>query len=136
MLGRPLVGRIQAITGIAEPNIKRLERLTCRYGLPEGDLPADTPIPLEVSVSKYADEASAAERISATVEAERARGAAPSEVQAGPSKGTVLVTTDRRLMVAANGPVTVAVSMAPGLADDRVNEVLGELGGIVLAAVP
>src|SRR5215204_4275092 len=84
VLGRPLVGRVQAITGIAEPKIKRLERFTCRYGLPEGPLPEGAPIPLEVSISRYADDASAAERLTDTVEAERARGAAPSEVPTGP----------------------------------------------------
>jgi hypothetical protein len=135
VLGRPLVGRIQAITGVPEPKIKRLERFTCRYGLPEGPLPSGAPIPLEISVSKYADEASAAERLAATVEAERARGAAPGEVPTGPVQGTVLVTPDRRLLIAAHGPVTVAISMAPGLADDRLNDVLADLGAQVLTAV-
>jgi hypothetical protein len=135
VLGRPLVGRIQAITGIAEPKINRLERFTCRYGLPEGELPPDAPIPLEVSVSRYADEASAAERVTDTIESERARGATPSSVPAGPVQGTVLVTPERRLLVAANGPVTLAISMAPGVADDRLNEVMTELGGRVLTTL-
>jgi len=135
VLGRPLVGRIQAITGVAEPKIKRLERLTCRYGLPDGPLPPDAPIPLEVSVSRYADEASATERITDTVESERARGAAPSSVPAGPVQGTVLITPDRRLLVAANGPLTLAISVAPGVADDRLNAVMSELGGRVLTTV-
>jgi hypothetical protein len=69
------------------------------------------------------------------VESERARGAAPSSVPTGPVEGTVLVASDRRLLVAANGPVTLAISMAPGLADDRLNEVLSELGGRVLATI-
>jgi hypothetical protein len=135
VLGRPLVGRIQAITGVAEPKIKRVERFTCRYGLPEGPLPPNAPIPLEVSVSRYADEASATERVTETVESERARGAAPGSVPVGPVEGTVLVTPDRRLLVAANGPVTVAISMAPGVADDRLNEIMSELGGRVLTTV-
>jgi hypothetical protein len=135
VLGHPLVGRIQAITGVAEPKIKRLERLTCRYGLPEGPLPPDAPIPLEVSVSRYADQASATERVTDTVESERARGAAPSPVAAGPVEGTVLVTPDRRLLVAVNGAVTLAISMAPGVADDRLNAVMSELGGRVLTTV-
>jgi hypothetical protein len=135
VLGRPLVGRVQAITGVAEPKIKRLERFTCRYGLPPPPLPPNFVIPLEVSVSRYADEASATERITATIEAERARGAAPSNVPVGPVEGTVLVAADRRLVVAVSGPVTVAVTLAPGLADDRINEVLSELGGRALATV-
>lgn len=135
VLGRPLVGRVQAITGVPEPKIKRLERFTCRYGLPPPPLPPNFAIPLEVSVSRYADEASATERIADTVEAERARGAAPSTVPVGPVEGTVLVAADRRLVVAVNGPVTVAVTLAPGVADDRVNEVLSELAGRALATV-
>ena len=136
VLGRPLVGRVQAITGIPEPKIKRVERFTCRYGLPEGPLPPGAPIPLEVSVSRYTDDASATERVTETIELERARGAGPSEVQTGPVKGTVLVTPDRRLLVAANGPMTLAITMAPGIADDRVNDVLADLGGRALAALP
>jgi hypothetical protein len=135
VLGRPMVGRVQGITGVAEPKIKRLERFTCRYGLPEGPAPPDAPIPIEVSVSRYADEASAKERVTETVESERARGAAPSAVPTGPVEGTVLVTPDRRLLVAANGTVTLAISMAPGVADDRLNEVMAELGGRVLTTV-
>lgn len=136
VLGRPFVGRVQAITGIPEPKIKRLERFTCRYGLPEGPLPPGALIPLEVSVSRYADDASATERVTETIELERAHGAAPSEVPTGPVHGTVLVTPERRLLVAANGAITLAVTMAPGIADDRVNDVLADLGGRALAAVP
>lgn len=135
VLGHPLVGRIQAITGVAEPKIKRLERFTCRYGLPDTPLPPDAPIPIEVSVSRYADAASATQRVTDTVESERARGAAPSSVPAGPVQGTVLVTPDRRLLIAANGPVTLAISIAPGVADDRLNDVMSELGGRVLTTV-
>ena len=54
----------------------------------------------------------------------------------GPVQGTVLVTPDRRLLVAANGPVTLAITMAPGIADDRVNDVLADLGARALAALP
>ena len=135
MLGRPLVGRVQAIVGVPEPKIKRLERFTCRYGLPEGPLPPGQPIPLEVSLSRYADEASASERTTVTVEGERARGAAPSTVPVGPVDGTVLVASDRRLLVATSGVITLAITMAPGLADDRINDVLADLGGRVLATV-
>lgn len=135
-LGAPLVGRVRAIIGVPEPTIKRLERVTCQYGLaePVPGQPA-APVPLEVSVSRYADEASATERVGETVESERARGAAPSAVPVGPVQGTVLVSPDRRLLVAAVGPLTVAITLVPGLADDRVAEVLADLGGQVLTAL-
>ena len=137
-LGVPLVGRVRSIVGVPEPKISRLERLTCQYGLPEVPPPAGQPappIPLEVSVSVYADEASATERVGETVQSERANGAAPTTVAVGPVEGTVLVTADRRLLVASSGVHTVAVTLAPGLVDDRVAAVLADLGGRVLTTV-
>jgi hypothetical protein len=137
-LGAPLVGRVRGVIGVPEPKINRLERVTCQYGLPDATpVPGQpaAPVPLEVSVSRYSDEASATERVGDTVESERARGAAPTTVPVGPTTGTVLVTPDRRLLVASSGPITVAITLAPGLADDRIAEVLADLGGQVLTAV-
>jgi hypothetical protein len=135
-LGKPLVGRIRGIVGVPEPKIKRLERVTCQYGLPDPPPPGPAPpVPLEISVARYADEASAAARLEDTVQAERARGAAPTTVPVGAVHGTVLVTPDRRLLVAASGAITLAVTLAPGIADDRTTDVLSDLGGRVLTAV-
>ena len=135
-LRNPLVGRVRGIVGIPEPKINRLERVTCQYGLPEAPPPGQpAPVPLEISVSRYADEASATERVNDTIESERARGAAPSAVPVGPASGTVLISADRRLLVAASGAITVAITLAPGLADDRAAEVLSDIGGQVLTAV-
>ncbi|HEU0076370.1 MAG TPA: hypothetical protein VFQ76_01900 [Longimicrobiaceae bacterium] len=136
-LGTPLVGRVRSIVGVPEPGIKRLERLTCQYGLPEVPPPAGQPavVPLEVSVSIYEDEAAATERLDSTVQAERGRGAAPTTVPVGGGEGTVLVTADRRLLVAGEGDITVAVTIIPGIVDDRVANVLSDLGGRVLTAV-
>lgn len=136
-LGAPLVGRVRSIVGVPEPKIGRLERVTCHYGLPD-TAPAGQPaavVPLEVSVSVYADEAAAAERVGDTVQHERAGGASPATVAVGPAQGTVLVTADRRLLVASSGVFTVAVTLAPGIADDRVAAVLADLGGRVLTTV-
>ena len=134
-LGQPLVGRVRSIVGVPEPKIKRLERLTCQYGLPEAPPPGPATVPLEISISRYADAASAAERLDDTIESERARGAAPATVPVGPISGTVLTSADRRLLVAASGALTLAITLAPGFADDRVADVLSDLGGQVLTAV-
>lgn len=136
-LGRPLVGRVRSIVGVPEPNINRTERLTCQYGLPEPPPPPGqaSPVPMEVSISVYGDEASAQERVAATIDSERGRGATPSTVQLGPADGTLLVTADTRLLVAVDGPITLAISVAPGVADDRIEEVLADIGGQVLEAL-
>jgi hypothetical protein len=136
-LGVPLVGRVRSIVGVPEPAIKRLERVTCQYGLPEAPPPAGqpVPVPLEISVSVYADEASATERVADTVQSERDRGAAPTTVPVGPAEGTVLVTADRRLLVASSGVHTVAVTILPGIVDDRVAAVLADIGGRVLTTI-
>lgn len=135
VLGYPLVGRVRGIVGIPEPKINRLERVTCQYGLPDPPPPGQSPVPLEISVSRYADEASAAARVNDTIESQRARGAAPSNVPVGGVNGTVLISADQRLLVAVAGPLTVAVSLAPGLADDRAADVLSDIGGQVITAV-
>jgi hypothetical protein len=135
-LGKPLVGRVRGVVGVPEPKIKRLERVTCQYGLPDPPPAGAAPAaPLEISVSRYADEASAAARLNDTIESERARGAAPTTVPVGGVSGTVLVSADRRLLVAASGPITLAITLAPGIADDRITDVLSDLGGRVLTAV-
>lgn len=134
-LGRPLVGRVRSVVGVPEPAIGRLERVTCQYGLPEEALPAGQQVPLEVSVSVYADEAAATERVDTTIESERSAGAAPSTVPVGPVEGTLLVSSGRRLLVAASAEITLAITIAPGLVDDRVADVLADLGGRVLTAV-
>jgi hypothetical protein len=135
-LGKPLVGRVRGVVGVPEPKINRLERVTCQYGLPETPPGAPAPPPpLEISVSRYADAASATARVNDTIEAERARGAAPSTVPVGGVSATVLVGADKRLLVAASGAITLAVTLAPGIADDRVADVLADLGGRVLTAV-
>ncbi len=46
-----------------------------------------------------------------------------------------VLAADRRLLVAASGPITVAITLAPGLVDDRVADVLSDLGGRVVTAV-
>jgi hypothetical protein len=133
-MGQPLVGRVRGIIGVPEPRINRLERLTCQYGLPE-NAPPPGPIPLEVSVSRYSDESSAAQRVNDTIESERSQGAAPSTVPVGPVTGTVLLRQDRRTLVAASGTLTLAINIAPGLVDDRVADVLTDLGGRVMTAL-
>lgn len=136
-LGAPIVGRTRSVVGVPEPGINRLERLTCQYGLPEPPPPPGTPVvpPLEISVSVYGDEASAQERIGATIEGERGRGAAPSTVQLGPADGTLLVTNDSRLLVAVDGPVTLAITVAPGVVDDRIADFMADLGGQILESL-
>ena len=135
-LGRPLVGRVRGVVGVPEPKINRLERVTCQYGLPEVPPPGPAPpVPLEISVSRYADEASAAERVNTTIETERAAGAAPSTVPVAGVTGTVLVSADKRLLVAVSGALTLAITLAPGLVDDRAADVLADLGGRVLTAL-
>ena len=135
-LGQPLVGRVRGVVGVPEPKINRLERVTCQYGLADAAPGAAAPVPpLEISVSRYADAASAAARVNDTIEAERARGAAPSTVPVAGVSATVLVGADKRLLVAVSGAITLAITLAPGVADDRAADVLAALGGRVLTAI-
>jgi hypothetical protein len=146
VLGKPLVGRIHSVTGVAEPNIGRVARLLCQFGLPDPPLPDPTlpgapapppgPVPLEIGISTYTDTARAQARLADTVQSERALGAAPTQVTLGGQPGLLLVRAGQWLLAASSSVYTLTITVAPGVLDDaRVPAVLADLGGRVLAAI-
>jgi len=109
-LGIPLVGRTAYIRGVAEPKIKRLGRVTCRYGLRRLPGNKTTPARLEVGISVYADAGWATKRIESTVTASRSEGAAPKQVQVSGRPATVLLGAGPPLIVLALDTRTIAIS--------------------------
>jgi hypothetical protein len=113
-LGRPLLGRTDYIEGVPEPKIKRLGRVTCRYGIRTVLGKRPPPPPLEVGVSAYADAAAATDRVETTVIASRSEGAGPRTVQVAGMAATALLGKSP-LLVFAVDTRTLAVTFGPGL---------------------
>lgn len=133
-LGRPVGGISAEVVGDPDPDIGRLERLTCRYGPPDPAAAAGAPV--EISVSRYTDEAATAARVEATVVAERERGASARRVQVGPFVATMMLGPQTRLLVADRGDRSLAVSLAPNaVPEGLVPTVLVDLADRTLVAV-
>jgi len=112
-LGRPVVGRTAFILGVPEPNIGRLARLNCQYGIPVAvkGKPAPT-AQLEIGISLYNSAAQATKRAELTVEDYLSHGASQVATTAGQYPATVLTGYGNPTLVVAAGPRTVAVTGA------------------------
>ena len=104
------------IIGIPEPGIARTGKIDCYYGIPANKALADAIV--VIGVSTYADDASAAQRITESVEAERREGAAVSDVEVGKQRGTLLTTPKELLLIGSLGKSTFVVRAKAGLLPD------------------
>jgi len=114
-IGLPVIGKTSFIIGIPEPNIGRLVRLFCRYGIsaPARGKPAVAKV--EISLSLYDTSAQAASRVRSTIEDYRSHGATPRDSVVGTYPATILVGYGNPTLVASAGPRTVAVTIDPKL---------------------
>jgi hypothetical protein len=115
-LGHALVGSTSFIVGVPEPNIGRLARLDCQYGLAKKVKGKPAPVPnLEIGISLYDTIPRAAQRVQDTVGDYQSHGATPTNVTVGAFPGTVLVGYGAPTLVVAAGPRTVAVTASAKL---------------------
>jgi hypothetical protein len=130
-IGLPVIGSTSFIIGIPEPNIGRLVRLLCRYGIssPAKGKPAVPKV--EISLSLYATSAQAGSRVRGTIEDYRSHGATQSATTVGQFPGTILVGYGSPTLVAMAGPRTVAVTIDPKLVAGRA----GALAAVAKAAL-
>ncbi|MGO1049136.1 hypothetical protein [Crossiella sp. CA198] len=134
---------VRSIVGVPEPKIGRTGRLGCYYAPPSDVPPRDAPpgqtpgTQLELGLAAYADEAAAQKRVRATVETERAKGAAVNDLQVGSDKAVLIVGEKQRVLVFALGRSTIALTLAAGVvADDRAGPALAELAAKTASAAP
>jgi hypothetical protein len=134
-LGTTLVGRTSYIEGEPDPKINRTGRMTCRYGIPVGRAGSHR---LELSVSTYTDEASAADRVEVTVLSARQQGARSAEVRVGGEQGFLLTRGGiRPTLVVASGTRTVALTVANGvLTSAQTQPALVRVTEVVLTNLP
>ena len=111
------------IIGIPEPSIARTGKIDCYYGIPANRPLADAT--LVIGISTYADELSARQRVTESVEAERQGGATVAEIDVAKQKGTLVTTTPERLLIGSLGKSTFVVRAKTGLLpDDKLPAVL------------
>jgi hypothetical protein len=121
-LGQEL-GKPTEIIGIPEPGIARTGKIDCYYGVPDGK-----PLPdaqLIIGISTYADEQSARDRVTESLEAERKDGGTVADVEVGKQRGNLVTTAPERLLVGSLGKSTFVVRAKAGLLpDDKLPAVL------------
>jgi hypothetical protein len=114
-IGLPVIGKTSFIIGVPEPNIGRLVRLLCRYGIsaPAKGKPAVPKV--EISLSLYDTSAQAEGRVRGTIEDYRSHGASQKDAAVGQFPATILVGFGSPTLVASAGPRTVAITVDPKL---------------------
>ena len=124
IVGQPVIGRSSFVIGAPDPTINRISYINCRFGITAAVGQPEDP-QVEVGVSAYASVASAAARVTGTVDGCRGSGGASASVavQTGVT-GTVLTGCGTTTLVAANGNRTVAVSVLEPLLGAKRDAVL------------
>jgi hypothetical protein len=125
-LGQKLPGEPKLIVGVPEASVGRTNKIDCYYGIPDGK-PLGAAV-VVVGLAAYVDEATAKNRITESVDAERQDSATVSEVDVGKQKGTLVATKDERLLIGSLGKTTFVVRAKNGvLPDDKLGPVLASL---------
>ncbi|HEX6343955.1 hypothetical protein [Umezawaea sp.] len=121
-LGRELPKPTEII-GIAEPSIARTGKIDCYHGIPAGKPLSDAL--LVIGVSTYADDVSAQQRVTESVEAERQAGAAVADVPVAKQRGTLLTSPQELLLIGSIGKSTFVVrARADLLPAEQLGQVL------------
>lgn len=114
-LGLPVIGKTSFIVGLPEPNIGRLVRLFCRYGISTAAAGKPAVAKVEVTLSLYDTSAQANSRVQGTIEDYRSHGAVPRVTAVGQVPGTILTGYGSPTLVATAGPRSIAVTVDPKL---------------------
>jgi hypothetical protein len=137
IVAAPLPGGTTFVYADAQPDIKRLQRITCGYGVPEAaeGQPAPTPADpaVEITLNEYEDDQAAQARVDVTLESAASEGSRITTVPVGPLEGTVLRRPEGVTMVVREDARTVVVTMRAGLVPAPAEDlVLTDLTGRVL----
>ena len=116
VLGTTVAGKTAFVVNAPEYSVGQVERVNCRYGIeaPAAGSTQDQ-VKLEVSISLYATDKQAVERVNATSDEWRGQGAQPQTVQVDGHPATILTGYGQPLLVLASGPRTVAVTVVDTL---------------------
>ena len=137
VVAAPLPGGTTFVYADAQPDIKRTQRITCGYGVPEAaeGQPAPTPADpaVEITLNEYEDAQAAAARVDVTLESAAAEGSQISTIPVGTLEGTVLRRPERATLVVRQDARTLVVTVRRGLVPAAAEDVvLTELAGRAL----
>lgn len=134
LLGLPLDSvEVHTTIGVPQPNVQRLERVTCRYdraGTP-GEL-------LEFTMSAYTEDAAARSHTAINLTAEQKSAGGPGESSPiGSAAGTYFVDGPQRILVVSYGRSALTVILQHGVVgEDAERSVVMDLAQRILPALP
>lgn len=130
VLAVPLPGDITFVFADELPDIGRIARVTCGYGVGTGRGPGPA---VEITVNEYESQEAAQSRIDLTLQAAAERGNEVSEQGVGPYEGWVIADRQDVSLVVDAGERTLVVTMKRGLVDGAAEPVvLTQLAGRAL----
>ncbi len=133
LLGLPLDSvDVHTTIGVPEPNVKRLERVTCQYDR----IGAGSEL-LEFTMSAYADAAAARDHTAINLAAESQSAGQPGDPSPiGAAAGTYFVDGAQRIIVLTYGRSALSLVLQHGIvADDIERSVVVDLAQRVLPAL-
>lgn len=135
VLSRPVIGRTSFILGVAEPNIGRLSRINCQYGLstPVKGKPKTGPL-IEIGISLYNSATQASRRVQGTIEDYRTNGATQYKAAVATFPATILLGYTAPTLVTAAGPRTIVVTVSSRLVAGSPTSALVSLAKAALDA--
>ena len=126
LIGRKMEGELKMIVGIHEPSIARTAKIDCYHDVPKGKNFAESP--LIIGLSTYEDDASAKERVTESIDAEKKEGGTSTEVDVGKHKASLVSTNAQRLLIGSLGKTTYVVRAKTGyLPEEKVKDILTAL---------
>lgn len=106
-LSLPLSAVVKSVVGQPSPSVGQTGRLSCSYGIAS----QSNSYALELSLTSYRDEASAAARVPLNVEALRTPGVDPIPIPVGAITGMYLPLRDGPLLIASSGIYSITITL-------------------------
>ncbi|HEU4491711.1 MAG TPA: hypothetical protein VFR74_12655 [Jiangellales bacterium] len=130
VLGAPLEGSGSFVYAGPLPEAGRTARITCGYGVPEGEDPVPA---VEITINGYVDAETARGRLDGSVESARSQGDATAAVELDGRPGFVLADAETVSYVVADGARTLVVSLRRGVVSRSAEQlVLLDLAALTL----
>jgi hypothetical protein len=129
-----LGGSSTYVFDVPAPDIGRIGRVICGYGVNVTATGGQSTPILDASLMLYVDAASAQRRVDVSVSESRARGEAVTAIEVGGQPGYVFETSERISVVGINGTRTVLVGIETNrLPPDQARQALVTLANRILS---
>jgi hypothetical protein len=129
-----LGGSTTYVFDVPAPNIGRIGRVTCGYGVNVTATGGQSTAILDASLMLYVDAASAQRRVDVSVSESRTRGESVTPIEVGGQPGFLFQTSERISVVGINGARTTLVGIeANRLPADQAQQALVTLANRILS---